>query len=52
MDLETIKELSGPEYIFLSGNIVNDAFLEAKLYENQKWKECFLNQHNMWVNRK
>ena len=32
MDSETIKELSGPEYIFLSENIVNDAFV--KLYEN------------------
>ena len=39
MDLETIKELSGPEYIFLSGNIVNDAFLETKNYEIEKWKE-------------
>ena len=42
MDWETVKEqrsLSGPEYIFLSDNIVNDAFLETKIYEIQKWKE-------------
>ena len=38
----TIKEWrsqSGPENIFQSDNIVNDALLEAKTYEIEKWKE-------------
>ena len=42
IDWQTIKEwrsLSGPEDVFLSDNIVDDALLEAKIYEIEKWKQ-------------
>ena len=42
IDWQTIKEwrsLSGPDDVFLSGNIVNNPLLEAQIYEIEKWKE-------------
>ena len=41
IDWQTIKEwrfLSGPEDILPSENIGNDALLEAKIYEIEKWE--------------